>query len=184
MDRLVQFMAAAISDRGQKLVKVDEQTYDLVLADDACRARFTLNRETATNDEKVELLGLDHPLVQEELGRWRSLAPENLGIVVSGDGPAMLSLWIVEISTGKGERRVILQAIAAQPDGTRTPAVERQCEHYLRAPPSAPAFTAEERIELFARVVEPTLQRELKHKGSANGDGSYAAELIGYVEIC
>jgi len=31
--------------------------------------------------------------------------------------------------------------------------------------------------------VEPTLQRELKHKGAANGDGSYSAELIGYVEI-
>jgi superfamily II DNA or RNA helicase len=183
MDRLAQFMAAAIADRGQKLVKINEQTYDLILADGACRARFTLNRETATNDEKVELLGLDHPLVQEELVRWRSLPPENLGIAVSGDGPAMLSLWIVEISTGKGERRVILQAIAAQPDGTRTPAVERQCEHYLHAPPSSPAFSVEERIELFARVVEPTLQRELKHKGSANGDGSYAAELIGYVEI-
>jgi hypothetical protein len=31
--------------------------------------------------------------------------------------------------------------------------------------------------------VEPTLQRELKNKGAANGDGSYSAELIGYVEI-
>jgi acetoin utilization deacetylase AcuC-like enzyme len=31
--------------------------------------------------------------------------------------------------------------------------------------------------------LEPTLQRELKHKGTANGDGSYSAELIGYVEI-
>jgi hypothetical protein len=41
----------------------------------------------------------------------------------------------------------------------------------------------EQRIELFTRAVEPTLQRELKHKGAANGDGSYSAELIGYVEI-
>lgn len=40
-----------------------------------------------------------------------------------------------------------------------------------------------QRIELFARAVEPTLQQELKHKGAANGDGSYSAELIGYVEI-
>ena len=44
-------------------------------------------------------------------------------------------------------------------------------------------FTPEQRIEFFTRVVEPTLQRELKHKGAANGDGSYSAELIGYVEI-
>jgi hypothetical protein len=26
-------------------------------------------------------------------------------------------------------------------------------------------------------------QQELKHKEAANGDGSYSAELIGYVEI-
>lgn len=46
-----------------------------------------------------------------------------------------------------------------------------------------PKFSPEQRLELFSRAVEPTLQRELKHKGAANGDGSYSAELIGYVEI-
>ena len=34
-----------------------------------------------------------------------------------------------------------------------------------------------------SRVVEPNLQRERKHKGAADGGGSYSAELIGYVEI-
>lgn len=48
---------------------------------------------------------------------------------------------------------------------------------------TSPRFEPEERIELFARAIEPTLQRELKHKGAATGDGSYSAELIGYVEI-
>ncbi len=38
-------------------------------------------------------------------------------------------------------------------------------------------------LDLFSRAVEPTLQRELKHKGAADGDGSYSAELIGYIEI-
>jgi hypothetical protein len=32
-------------------------------------------------------------------------------------------------------------------------------------------------------AVGPTLERELKHKGAANGDMSYFAELIDYVEI-
>ena len=41
----------------------------------------------------------------------------------------------------------------------------------------------EQRSDLFTHAVEPTLQRELKHKGAANGDGSYSAELIGYIEI-
>jgi hypothetical protein len=63
------------------------------------------------------------------------------------------------------------------------PAIERQSAQYLNAPVAKPFLTAEERLELFRNVVEPTLQRELKHKGMATGDGSYSAELIGYVEI-
>jgi len=99
------------------------------------------------------------------------------------DEPVLLSLWMVETSAGNGERRVVVQPIAVKQDGTRVPAVERQCEKYLQAPAGTPAFQPEQRNELFAHAVEPTLQRELNHKGAANGDGSYSAELIGYVEI-
>ena len=185
LDRLVRFLSAAAEERQQRLIKVDDETFDLVTVDSARRARFTLNRETATSRDDVELLGLDHPLIQEELGRWRSVPPEEVGIAVTGDvdTPVLLSLWMVEASTGNGERRVVVQPIAVKQDGTRVPTVERQAERYLHAPMTSPRFAPEERIELFARAIEPTLQRELKHKGAATGDGSYSAELIGYVEI-
>lgn len=76
---------------------------------------------------------LDHPLIQEELGRWRSLLPEDIGIAVSGgvDAPVLLSLWMVEVSAGNGERRVVVQPIAVKQDGTRVPAVERRAERFL-----------------------------------------------------
>lgn len=185
LDRLVRFISTAVADRQQRIVKVDDETYDLMTTEGDRRARFTLNRDTATSRDDVELMGLDHPLVQEELGRWRSLPPEDIGIAVAGDveEPVMLSLWMVEVSAGNGERRVVVQPIAVKQDGTRVPAVERQCEHYLQAQTTLPKFTQEERVGIFSRVVEPALQRELKHKGAANGDGSYSAELIGYVEI-
>lgn len=32
-------------------------------------------------------------------------------------------------------------------------------------------FTPDERLELFWRVVEPCLQREIRHKEIAHGDG-------------
>ena len=73
--------------------------------------------------------------------------------------------------------------IAAQQDGSRVPTIERHAEHYLHAPTNSPKLSYEQRQELFMQVVEPTLQRELNHKGAATGDGSYTAELIGYVEI-
>lgn len=185
MDRLVRFFSAAVAERQQKLVPAGDGAYELVNADGTRLARFTLNREAATQQDDLQLMGLDHPLVQEELGRWRALPPEEVGIAVTGDvdEPVLLSLWMVEALTGKGERRVFVQPIAVKKDGTRVPAVERLCDQYLQAAPAGPVFQPEERLELFARAVEPTLQRELKHRGAANGDGSYSAELIGYIEI-
>jgi len=185
LERLVQFLSAAVSEQQQKLVKIDEETYDLVRSDNARRIRSTLNRDTATSNDDVELMGLDHLLVQEELGRWRSVPPEEVGIVVSMgvDDTVLLSLWLVELSVGRGERKIVIQPIAAKRDGTRVPAVERQAQHYLRAPTGAANLSPEERLNLFKRVVEPTLERELKHKGAANGDGGYSADLVGYVEI-
>lgn len=185
LDRLVRFLSAAVADRQQRLTKVDDATYDLFGPDGARRARFTLDRETATSRDDVELLGLDHPLVHDELGRWRSVPPEDIGVAVAGnvDVPVLLSLWIVEASTGNGERRVVMQPIAVKQDGTRAPAVERQSDACFQGVECKPIFLPAQRIDLFARVVEPTLQRELKHKGTANGDGSYSADLIGLVEI-
>ncbi len=78
---------------------------------------------------------------------------------------------------------MVVQPIAVKQDGTRVPAVERLGEKFLQAPPATPLFRPDQRKDLFTHAVEPTLQRELRHKGAANGDGSYSAELIGYVEI-
>ncbi|MBI3381005.1 MAG: DEAD/DEAH box helicase family protein [Aquabacterium sp.] len=185
LERLVRFMSAAVLDRQQRMIKIDDKTYDLSTEEGALIVRFTLDREVATAEEGIDLLGLDHPLVQEELGRWRSLPPEDLGISVQADGgeTVALSLWRVEASGQNGERRQLIQPIAVRKDGTRVPSVERQCDRYLRLAEARPALTPDERLQLFSQWVEPTLQRELRHKGAVPGDGSYAAELIGYVEV-
>lgn len=185
MDRLVQFLKIALSDRNWKLTKIDDLTCDLVSADGVRKKRFTLDRETATANEGVDLLGLDHPIVQEELGRWRSLPPEQLGVALEGTdvGATLLSFWLVEASVGTGEKRVSVQPIAVKSDGTRVPSVERQTSQLFDAAARRPILSPDERLSLFASAVEPTLQRELRHKGAARGDGSFSAELIGYVEI-
>lgn len=186
LNRLVQFLSAALADQHQAIIKVDDSTYDLVNAEGTRRMRFTISRDVASGRDDLDLLGLDHPLVQKQLARWRSLPPEDIGIAVRGDADplVLLSFWLVESSVGSGDRRVSLQAIAVKPDGTRVPSIERQGDRYLRAPIASPALTTDQRLDVFHRVVEPTLLRELKHKSDSHGDGSYSAELVGYVEIC
>lgn len=185
LTRLRQFLSAAVEDRQLRLVGIDQDTFDLVTAEGMRRTRFTLNRDAATNQDDLELLGLDHQLVQGELARWRNVSPEEIGISVSADveSTVLLSVWRIDVSMGNGERRLVIQPIAVKEDGTRVPAVERRYEHYLKAPAIAPKFLPEERLTLLAQAVEPALQRELKHRGAANGDGSYSAELIGCIEI-
>lgn len=185
LDRLVQFLAAALPARGLQIRRKDTNSFEIVSETGTCLTRFTLSREEATSQENFDLMGLDHPLLQEEMGRWRSLPPEELGIAVKGDmdAPIILTIWMVEASVSAGERRLVLQPIAVREDGTRVPAVERQYQQYFNAPSATPAFSAEERIERLSRLIEPALQRELKHKGAATGDGSYSAELIAYIEL-
>lgn len=185
LDRLVRFMSAAVADRQQRLVKIDDETHDLMTFDGARIARFTSSRDTATSGDNVELMGLDHPLIQEELGRWRNVLPEDIGIAVSGDvdAPVLLSLWMVEVSEGNSERRVTIQSIAVKQDGTRVPVVELLADKFLQAPTTLPNLEPEQRQELFAKVVEPVVQREIKHKYSMNENSSYSIELIGYIEI-
>jgi len=180
MERLIHFLSAAMTERQQRVIKLDDDIYDLQTIEGK-----TTNRDTAMTRDDIELMGLDYPLMQGELTRWRDLPPEEIGLAVQGDGdfPILLSLWLVESSTGNGERRVIVQSIAVQSDGTRVPAAERQTSHYFSARPAHSAIAPAQRKKLFQDAVEPTLQRDLKHKGSANGDGSYSATLIGYIEV-
>ena len=89
---------------------------------------------------------------------------------------------MVEASNSAGERKTTIQPIAVNLGGQRMPVAECQVEAVLRAITLPPIMNAEQRLELFHRHVEPTLQSKLKYKGAASGDGSYSAELIGYVE--
>ncbi|MDR2560330.1 MAG: DEAD/DEAH box helicase family protein [Holophagales bacterium] len=193
VERLVEFFSASAALSKQKLQKTGDETYDLLDAEGASVARFTTNRERATEDDGSQLMGLDHPLVKEALDRWRTLPPEEIGISVSDgtggmDGsnglaePAMLSMWAVEVSKGM-ERRASLLPIAVDLEGKRLPAIEHQAAKYFRAKPSPPALQQEQRMELFEKFVEPALQREIKHRNAASFDGDYRAELIGYIEI-
>lgn len=185
MERMIAFLSSAVADHGQKVGRIDAETFDLLGKEGNRIARFTLNRDAATSDDSLELLGLDHPILLEQLGRWRTLAPEELGISVTGDveTPVALTLWHVEASNSKGERRTFIQPIAVKQDGTRVPTVEKLAGSFLQKPPAPEFLTPDQRIHLIKQVVEPTLERELKHKGTATGEGSYSAELLVYAEI-
>lgn len=185
MNRIVDFLSLALMRRKLSVVRTNDDLLEVRDETGQTAALFTLTREVATSEEGFELLGLDHPMVQQELGRWRALAPEELGAAVAGDGsgPAILSIWYVETRSTDGEKRNILQPIAISPDGTRLPVLERRVTQLINGRPSQPFLTQELRSEVFRQSLEPALQRELRHKWSKGDTHSYSAEMIGYLEI-
>jgi hypothetical protein len=148
-------------------------------------ARFTRDRDLASQSETLDVVGLDHPLIQRELSRWRETPPEQLGLCVQGSGAsAVLTHWLVEAQGGRGERRRIVLPLACLRDGTRSPAIERMGTSVFGLPPATSPYSAKERLDFLHEIVEPALHRELKHRGLVTGDAGFSADLVGYVEVC
>ena len=135
--------------------------------------------------EGLDLLGLDHPIVEEALGRARASAPEDLGSAVQAeDGiKGVATWWLVEAATPKGERRSFVLPLVLREDGIRVPQAERNSDRYFALTPVASRMSPAGRLEVLHRMIEPTLQRELRHRGVITDEGSFTAELLTWIEL-
>jgi hypothetical protein len=186
LDRLVDFMSASAVESDQQLVRQGQNKFRLVSSNGVEGVRFTTDRDVASSDDSLELIGLDHPMIAFHLQRWRALAPEELGVAVYSEEvnqPAILSLWYVQSSTSNGVKRLYIQPIAVDQSGKRLPVLEKKHVTFLHASGGEPFLNPSQRKQIFEAFVEPALQRELAHKGAADGNGTYTPELIGYIEI-
>lgn len=183
-DRIVRFLDAALGEDGGSVQRIDERTFAIPSADGGSERRFTTDRGIARAQEGIELLGLDHPLVAGALQRWRDLEPEMLGVAVDGDdGPAALSWWLVHAMDENRQQHTFVRPLAVDAAGARVPKLEREGPELLRRPPNAACFSPQRRRELLHGVLEPMLQRELRHRGLVPEGGSFSARLIGWAEV-
>ncbi|MEI8250658.1 MAG: SNF2-related protein [Synechococcus sp. ELA057] len=184
--RLVDFIGVSAVESDQQLLRHGQDRFTLLSSGAVEGVGFTSDRDLASSDDSLELIGLDHPMITEHLQRWRALPPEDLGVAVYSseiDKPAILSLWYVESSLTNGEKRIYVQPIAVDESGKRLPLLEKNHAAAFRAAGGEPFLNLSKRRQIFEALVEPALQRELAHKGAADGNGSYTPELIGYIEI-
>ena len=93
------------------------------------------------------------------------------------------SWWLVEASTREGERRSFVLPLVLREDGTRVPQAERNSDGLFALPPASSSMSPATRLEMLHRTIEPTLQRELRHRGVITDEGSYTAELLTWIEI-
>jgi ERCC4-related helicase len=184
LSRLVRFLRADLEEQGHRLQPVAEGLFEVEGTESAAPLRLTTDRDTAMAHEDLDLLGLDHPLIQEAIRRWQDLSPDELGFAVSGDdGPAVLSWWLVETHGKASEQRTLITPLAVDIEGKRLPALERKAETLFTWPATNPRLTMDDRDQLLHEHLEPMLQRELQHRGVVPDGGGYSSTLIGWVEV-
>ncbi|MBQ5479103.1 MAG: hypothetical protein IIT66_02685 [Acetobacter sp.] len=69
LEKVAQFLSEALAGQNKRFKKIDSETYELIHSDqpNQPQKRFTLKRENATNNEQLDLLGLDTPLCNKNL---------------------------------------------------------------------------------------------------------------------
>ncbi len=185
LDRVLDFLRGALAADGRRIDSREDGTYAVKGANEELVCRLTLNRDAARERSDLELLGLDHPLVQSALKRWQAAPPERIGVAVAGaEGPGVLTWWLVETRGPSGEHRACILPLGVSEDGKRSPHLERAGSGLFgRAGQIDGALTSATRKMLLHEKIEPMLERDLQHREIVPAGGSYAAKLIGWVEV-
>lgn len=183
--RIHDFLGAAFTEQGWTLRKTGDGLFEACDESGAILARFTDDRDRAVGTDGLGLLGLDHPLVAQQLMRWRATAPEYLGASVRCDDcePAIVCWWLVEATASGGERKTQLLTLASSLKGGRIAVMERFPERLFDGASSKSPFSEAERRRLFLEVAETALQRELQHRGVLGGESSFSADMIAWLEV-
>ncbi len=184
MERLVHFVSEGARESGSEIMSLGDSLYEIRLPEGRT-IKITTDRDNARDQADLDLLGLDHPLVQELIGRFRRIPSEALGVSVqnANGGHAVISLWKVESHGSSGEIRGSLQPIAVDEGRQRQQALERSFGEAFRWTGAVSKQSAGERLCLLQDAIEPMLQREVLQQGLASQEGGYSSELIGWIEV-
>lgn len=183
--RVQDFLAAALSEQGWTLQALGDTLFEVRDRGGAVAARFTDDRERAMATDGLGLLGLDHPIVAEQLAKWRATPAERLGAGVRQDegDPGVVCWWLVEVATPQGDRKTQILVVAVSRTGGRLMAMERLPERLLDWPPHDGFLDLPARRRFMNDLAEPALQRELQHRALLAAGGSFSAELLGWLEV-
>ena len=182
--RIMEFVRSGVEYSGGSFRTIDELRFEITEDANSAPMLCTLDRDLAQQQEQLELIGIDHPLVNRLLSRWRSAEPSILGAAAAvGVGkPVALSLWLVHSFGARQDAGSHLVPIAVDGTGKRVPSVEKQYRDYFQASAGPPQFQPNQRVALLHEHIEPMLQRELGHRGIAKPDKGYSTEMLVWIE--
>ena len=187
MKRLVDFVARAARISDWKFTKKSDTIWELVRKDEPTLL-FTTDRDLALQEENLQLLGLEHPVISKMLrqyaeseAKFRAVTGKIKGIAGSG----LLAIWKVNVQGKDGQINLKIVKIGISMDGSRAPWIERIDDNLLsmEAPKSkAPVEWQMLAANMKQRLLE-FLHRELIFSGIINEEMSYMAVPLAIVGI-
>ncbi len=183
--RLIEFLHSGVEANGGSYHKVDDNRFELILDSNSEPVTCTLDRDLAQDDDNLVLIGIDHEITNRLFEQWRAAAPSMLGVTatIGLDRPVVLSVWLAQSFGSGADTGTHLVPIAVDQEGKRVPSIEKRYRDCFSAPAGQPLFKETDRANLLHEHVEPTLQREIGHRGIANPEIGYTTELLAWVEV-
>ena len=149
---------------------------------------FTTNREKSLINEKMELMGLDHPLVASYISYYQSLSSNEVGIRVKNKKDkkkGIIASWYIQTQGEKRQVKTYILTLAVDENNNRLPSWERNIDEFFKWGNNDDNLL-KLKIDLnlcLKKILEPMLQREMLHKGIIRENMNYEAKLITWIEV-
>lgn len=182
MNEIVRFVKTALEEDGGSFLPEANLNFVATVEGNVAPIRFTTDRESSLQSEKVNLVGLDHPVIMALLQKYRELLEDQIGIqVMSEDGRlGIVSIWQVTTQGGRGESRNQMLILAVDVEGQRIPLWEKQADRIFQF--RSIGERVEPKLHLLT-IIEPMVHRELEHRGLLGENRGFEARLVGWLEV-
>ena len=182
MQRLVGFLSRATKSAGQEFRKEAETRWDLI-ENGKTVLQFTTDRDQAMEEETLELIGIEHPVIRTKMKYFTALEPSNrsvFGRLDSIPSSGLLTIWKINTQTKDGLESHHIVNIGITEDGNRAPWIERLNDKILALKidsSTKAAFWQNIALNHKQRIQE-LLHRELIYSGIVSEEMSYSVSLL------
>jgi hypothetical protein len=179
MQRLVDFVSRSARLSDWVFHKEDETSWKLSRNGEPT-IFFTTDRDRALQDENLQLLGLEHPIVSKMLHQYSALesGPRALAGKISGlAGGGLLTIWKINTQGKDGQASHHIVRIGMTEEGDRASWLERLGDNLLGMDAPTSKMPDEWRRLAVNRKqrLQELLHRELNYSGVISEEMSYSA---------
>jgi len=178
MKRLTKFVAKAAKLSGAIFKPLDDIRW-LWKTSEGETAEFTSDRDLALQDENLQLLGLEHPIVAKLINDSTVLPEGNrflAGKLSEIPESGLLTVWRIETHGNNGQPNFQIVRLGIDCQGQRAPWLENLRDELLALQPDREAFALwQGQARLHKGIIQELLQRELRYSGIIDDEIAYSA---------